>query len=178
MHPYQTTWRQSTPGRVMCRTMPRMRAPVRAPLHLQSGRIASRQRENMKQKFSGTCGKKTGSWGPTGYTKTATSGGHFMRLLEVMQAHRHCCAVVCSLEERFLCLLASVAHCQSQHSTTSLPHCGLLLFSRSMPRTRRRQGDGRPDKTAAQGSSIEKALSTAYRAVDHQTQDLTAGNSP
>ena len=38
----------------MCRTMPRMRAPVRAPLHLQSGRIASRQRENMKQKPSGT----------------------------------------------------------------------------------------------------------------------------
>ena len=152
--------------------MPRMRPPPLSELCFttKAANCESPAR-NMKQKSSGTCGKRLGAGVPLDGPRPPPVED-FMRLLEIMEAHRHCCDVKCSLEERFLCPFTSVAHCQKSAQQFDSAAPWSVAFSRSMPRTRRRQGEIRDNEEPPE------ALSTAYRAVEHQTQDLTAGNSP
>lgn len=107
----------------------------------------------MKQKSSGTCGKRLVAGVPLDGPRPPPVED-FMRLLEVMQVHRHSCDVECLLEERFLCPFSSVAHCQKsaqQHESAAL---WSVASSRSKPRTRRRQGETRHKGTQASRSAL------------------------
>lgn len=130
---------------------------------------------NMKQKSSGTCGKKLGAGVPLDGPRPPPVED-FMRLPEVMQVHRHSCDVLCSLEERFLCPFASVAHCQKSAQQYKSAAPWSVASSRSKTRTRRRQGETRHNDNSR--LKHREALPPAYRAVEHNTKDLTAGNSP
>jgi hypothetical protein len=138
--------RQSTPRRVMCRTCLEC-VPLSELRSTTKAANCESPARNMKQKSSGTRGKRLGAGVPLDRPRPPPVE-YFMRLLKIMQVHRHCCAVVCSLKERFLCPFASVAHCQKSAQQYKFAAPWSVAFSRSKPRTRRRQGGDQRQRTS------------------------------